>query len=199
MNWDGKYKDKPLSDRERQAIWDELLKNLQALESGKKFRLKEHHYAYCRTIVIDGYELDAKLDQERTHGWHITYGRPYFKFGGYMRGRNAHRAVCGKNGFDWAKVVKLCMTEARVRRTKEEADERTRRSRLSAERELAAVFKRLPAAEGSIHGVDVEDDGTFTLTARGLSRELVEELLERLLAAEAGGELSLAGGDAPCG
>src|SRR5271166_1248083 len=99
MKWKaGEYREKSLTEGERAKLWEELLKNLRQLEPSKKFALKKGRTGFVsseiKTIVIDGFELEARIDQERTHGWNIRYGRPYFKFGGYMRHRNTYRAIC---------------------------------------------------------------------------------------------------------
>lgn len=165
----------------REKHWHDLLAELRKANPSQKIVYRDSS-DIIRYVVIDGTRVEIRLDEQRpAHGNWV--GRPngvyYFTIGGYRRfGGSRPRAVCGKNGFNWAKIAQLMEGERASLVAKASDDARAETERKAAADTLDKLFKRRPDLEDMRLMIGVHArSGTFSFTVLGMDVATLEGVL----------------------
>jgi len=172
-----------MTDVEKAALWATLAQQLREQCPNDKVTMKEASWTDCQVVTLYGVDVEVRLGQERSGGFTLRYGRPYFTVGAWSRHRARQRAVEGKDGFDWKRVVKLIVDEAtRLRRHAEIESERDKNQK-AANKQLRELLQRKPALRAAVKLANIgvnQDDGTFNVVVDDITIGQVEAILSAL-------------------
>ena len=171
-------------DDARKEHWATLIRSLRAANPTPTIAYDRSggSMTHARVVVIDGAHVDIRLDEEIIgDGFYAKRGRFYFTIGSYRGRRNSPRprAVCKKDGFDWARIAQLVEDERKRVARNEEANNIAEAREKATQDQLDALYKRRPGFRDNPF-VTIEH-GAFRVLIQGLDVERVERVLDAVL------------------
>jgi len=182
---DDEIEESARKDKEaRKTHWRDLLRQLRAANPSQKIVYREAGDVVV-TIVIDGAEVEVRLDEKRDgspDSWRARRGTGiyYFTVGRHHRHGGARpRAMQKKAGFDWARLAQLIEDERKYVAAKVAGEKSATETLARANVELDALFKRRADLEDLRCQLDISSrTGRFTYTARDMDIDQLERVMD---------------------